>query len=236
VRLAGVPPLPPVDEESFRSAIAAMIVLEDELKSRIADDGEAGSETRRLLRHGSFLRDHWDEIDGREHWKQTVELQLVPMAQYGLALLKRLLGAESNGGGGDAAIVAGAVSPESDASAAGGGVPLPQRYLATLNELLRRGFAWFSQTARSKSAARRDRLAEVLGGGSVEPLAGATLSQLALLPLLAQAASPVVLVGMRQKAYVHDVLGCFREPLASVAESISPDCLEPAHAAILRAG
>jgi aryl-alcohol dehydrogenase-like predicted oxidoreductase len=194
-RLADVPEsAEKTTEEQWRLAIADLREREREAQKLLSGNSPIEAEARRLLRHGTLLSENWRSIHDREHWKQVVEQQLVPMAQYGLAALRAALEerGERNGGSGEMA----------------------QRYLAALNAVMRRGFAWFSEGARIEAARRRERLFAVLRPEEANALRDATLSQIAIRALLAQAGTPFVLVGMRHATYVKDVLDCFKSPMA----------------------
>jgi len=188
VRLADVPPAEPITEGEWLEALHELKATETQVVEEsklLFEDSPAGAEVRRLLRHASFLLDHWRSIRDREHWKQVVEHQLVPMAQFGLGTLN-------------------AAIQKATESATGTMMALPQRYLVGLDRVLKGGFRLYGMKSREEAQQRKLRVAATIADIVT---AQATMSQMATALLLAQVGEPIVLMGMRHRSYVDDAMG-----------------------------
>jgi aryl-alcohol dehydrogenase-like predicted oxidoreductase len=205
VRLADVPETPETSQADWVAAIDAIAAQEEAAKKLLPGSSAAEVEGRRLLRHGSLLRQHWRSIHDREHWKQVVEQQLVPMAQYGLAAMRIALEERGAGNGGGAAAAA-------------------SEYLEALDALMRNGFGYYSKGAREAANELRAAMFAAMRPDEAEAFKGATISQIAIRAILAQAGKPCALVGMRQPRYVADVTAGFAGDAATF--NFAPDLLE----------
>jgi aryl-alcohol dehydrogenase-like predicted oxidoreductase len=186
-RLADPPPMAEVTGEGVTSLIETLLAEEETFRLRVLPalelDAEVARQLADYLSAGQALRRHWPTFAGYAHWREIQGGHLTPRAQAAISFLAN----RSD------------LAPEA--------VYWVDRYVKTINAVFTALSAFYGAKEREANDGLRRRIMAV-----ESEWAAPSLSQMACRALRTTAGVTSVLVGMRQRAYVADILAELQRP------------------------
>jgi hypothetical protein len=188
-RLADVQAETPARFEEIVSAIQELVHAEERMQQELLPPVSMDNATKRqlveLLSAGQILQQHWRSFGTYEHWRDVQTQYLFPRIHVGMHTLINLEHRP----------------------------PAVNAWLELYEELVHKTFQAVSSVYKVAAAKKSAEIKAQVASVDAEWGSASTLSQMAIRALRSTAGITTVLVGMRQEAYVEDVLRELAQPV-----------------------